>query len=86
MFFEEHECTDKFDAFPGEHVTPERCFERCKRDTTVFVFGRLGTSSCNIDGCKCFCARDGRCRYESHGGYDLYRTNPMRADSKLQSC
>ena len=90
MFFEAHECRgDEFDAFPREHVTPERCFERCKRYTTVFAFGRLGTDRCNLDGCKCFCqnsSTDGECGYKSHDKYDLYRTNPMRADSKLQSC
>ena len=85
---EKHECTgDEFEPVSGSHVTPERCFETCKDYSTVFAYGRPGTDRCGIDGCRCYCqkaSKDGECNtLEGNSKFDLYRTNPMRADSKF---
>ena len=75
---EKKECMGS-ETWQGYQTSISECADKCKRKSTIFLFGTndFGVERCNKDGCACMCEisvnSDGSCDMAPHNGYRLYK-------------
>ena len=89
-FFDFFICLDHFKLVAERNECPDaeirqgylkditQCYERCIGKSSMFLFGRSGSSRCNKTGyCSCFCesaaSQIGTCKQQFKFEYNLYK-------------
>ena len=85
---EKKECMGS-ETWQGYQTSISECAYKCKRKSTIFLFGTndFGVERCNKDGCACMCETsvnsDGSCDMVPHNGYRLYKFETLGSYENL---